>query len=118
MAIRLAYEKVLDIPIPPDGVSFGKISAEGITAYLSLSKVIMSGSYTYDTVTITLQGIKTPPLQHPRTKPGTITFPFRGRTWTVLDVIEGNIIKIANTSLYMTWACTGVDLQTPSISIG
>jgi hypothetical protein len=118
MGIKLAYEKLLDIPIPPDGVSFGKLSAEGITTYLSLSKTILTGSYTYDTVTITLQGVILPPLQHPRLSPGSITFPFRGRTWTLLDVVEGNIIKIANISKYMTWACTGVDLQIPSVSIG
>lgn len=118
MAIQLAYEKLLDIPIPPDGVSFGKISADGITTYISSNRVLLSGSYTYDTVTITLQGVRVPPLAHPRTNPGALTFPFRERTWTVLDVVEGAIIKISNNSLYMTWACTGVDLQTPSVSIG
>lgn len=118
MGIALAYEKVLDIPIPNDGVSFGKLSADGITTYLSLGNHLLSGSYSYDTVTITLQGIITPPLAHPRTKPGSITFPFRGRTWTLLDVQPGNIILIGSTPKYMTWAFTGVDLNTPSVSIG
>lgn len=118
MALRIAYEKFLNIPIPLDGVSFGKLNADGITAFLSTGKTLLTGSYSYDTVTIALQGILTPPLAHPRTKIGPATFSFRNRTWTLLDVQEGNIIIIASTPKYMTWSCTGVDLNTPSVSIG
>lgn len=118
MGIQLAYEKVLNIPIPPDGVSFGNISAEGITTYLSLSRTILSGSYTYETVTIALQGITTAPLQHPRTNIGQQTFEFRNRTWTLLNVNEGNKIIIAGQPKFLTWTFTGVDLNTPNISIG
>jgi hypothetical protein len=118
MAIRLAYEKFLNIPIPPDGVSFGKINADGITTFLSTGNTLLSGSYSYDSVTITLQGILNPPLTHPGRNVGSVTFSFRNRTWTLLDVQEGNIIIIANTPKYLTWSCTGVDLRNPSVSIG
>lgn len=118
MALNVAYEKFMGIPVPLDGVSFSKLSADGITTYLSLGNTLLTGSYTYDSITITLQGITTPPLAHPRTKPGSTSFSFRGRTWRLLDIQEGNIIKIASQSKYMTWACIGVDLDNPSVSIG
>lgn len=118
MALQLAYEKFLGIPVPPDGVSFGKLNADGITTFLSTGNTIISGSYTYETITISLQGIVTPPLAHPRKNIGGTTFQFRGRNWVLLETNEGNIIKIANTPKYLTWSCTGVDLSTPSVSIG
>lgn len=118
MALRIAYEKFLGIPVPADGVSFGKLSAEGITTYISTGSTVLSGSYTYDTITITLQGILTPPLSHPRTNIGPTKFTFRDRDWTLLNVEEGNKILIAGIPKYFTWSCTGVDLRTPNVSIG
>lgn len=118
MAVRIAFEKFLGIPVPTDGVSFSKLSADGITTFLSTGKTLLTGSYSYDTVTITLQGILNPPLAHPRRTIGPTTFSFRNRTWTLLDVQEGNKIIIANIPKYLTWSCTGVDLETPSVSIG
>lgn len=111
-------EKFLTYPLPEDGVAFGKLSASGISALAQVGNIIFSGSYSFDTVTITLKGITTPPF----TKPTAVnfanqTFTFRGRNWVVLEVTEGAKFKVAEVEKFASWSVTGVDLNTPLITI-
>lgn len=116
--IDYANEKFLGIPIPEDGVSFGTVSASGITPYLKINNTIVSGSYGYQTVTITLKGIGEPPLQ-PVTAAnlGTQTFTYRGKTWVVTNTTAGARFSIGAISRLYTWSCTGVDTSTPILSV-
>lgn len=116
--VRYSQEKLNDIPIPEDGVSFSNISANGITPYLKIRNVIVSGSYGFETVTITLKGIETPPYNKP--SPQTIAsqpFTFRGRTWHVIDTQEGAKYNIAGQTRFSTWSVTGVDMNKPIFKI-
>lgn len=112
--LNYSQETLNGIPIPEDGVSFGNISANGITPYIKLRNAIFSGSYGYDTVTITLKGIDSPLFSRPT--PSTMaqqSFSFRGRTWRVVDVQEGAKFNIAGKSMFSSWTVTGVDMNTP-----
>ena len=116
--VNYSNEKLGAYPIPEDGVSFGSISAAGITPYIKLGKGIYSGSYGFDTVTITLKGIQVPPYNTPT--PATIgnaTFGFRNRTWRVIDVQEGAKFNIGGQTRFSSWSVTGVDINTPRVKI-
>jgi len=116
--INYSTEKLNNIPIPEDGVSFGNISATGITPYLNIGNTIFSGSYGYETVTITLKGISIPPFTKPVASTiATQTFSFRNRTWHITDVVEGNKFNIGGQTKFSTWSVTGVDFSTPIIKI-
>jgi len=105
-------------PIPPDGVAFSSISASGIKTYIASSNTLFEGNYCFDTVTITLRGIQSEPFSKPlASNIGSVNFNFRGRTWTLLDTIEGRKFFIAGTAVYDTWSCTGTDLNTPRIKL-
>lgn len=117
MSIQYQNEKLLDIPIPEDSVSLGRISASGINAYVLVDNILLGGNYSFPTVSITLKGITVPPLAKPG-KGGTgDTFSFRGQSWVVLDVVEGAKFLIAGVEKYTSWTVTGVDLSEGRISI-
>jgi hypothetical protein len=118
MTIRYSNEKLLGIPIPDDGVSFGQISANNITTLVEINNVVVSGSYSFETVTITLKGITNPPIPKPTpTSFGSSSFSFRGRTWKVIDTQQGAKFRIADVEKYSSWSVTGVDLDNPVIKI-
>jgi hypothetical protein len=117
MGLAVAYEKVGDIPIRPESISFGTISAAGISAFVASGRTVFSGSYSFDTVTLTLEGIIDPPYSRPGVNPGQDTFTFRNRTWHITDIQEGGTISIAGQSKYLTWSMTGVDLDNPKITV-
>jgi hypothetical protein len=105
-------------PIPPDGVVFSSISASGIKAYISSNNILFEGNYSFDVVTITLRGIQTLPFPKPlASNIATVTFTFRNRTWILLDTNEGRKFFIANTPIYDTWNCIGVDLNNPRVRL-
>lgn len=116
--IRYSQEKLGDIPIPEDGVSFSNISANGITPYLKIGSSIYSANYGYETVTISLKGIQTPPYNKPTPKTmGTESFSFRNRNWKVIDVQEGSKFNIAGETRFSSWSVTGVDTSKPILKI-
>lgn len=117
MAISLAFEKLGNIPIKPENITSGTISAAGISTYSGIGNTVFAGSYVYDTITINLEGIVTPPYSKPGKNPGQATFSFRGKTWNILNVDEGNRIIIGGTNKYLTWSITGVNLADPRISV-
>lgn len=117
-SLRYENEKINGVPIPDDGVSFSTVSASGITPYIKLNNVIFSANYGYDTVTITLKNVGTPLFSKPTpTTLGTQEFTFRGRTWKVIDTIEGAKFKISGVSRFNTWGFTGVDLNNPVLKV-
>lgn len=108
--INFGFPLVGDIPIPEDGVSRGKISAQGINAYIEVNGVILGGSYSFDTVTITLKGITTPPFSSPSKTGLGSSFSYDGKTWTIIDVVPGAYFFIGGTKKYFSWSVTGVDM--------
>ncbi len=112
-------EKFLGIPIPQDGVSFGSISVNNITALLQVNNYVFGGSLTFSTVTITLKGIGLPPpfASVSAKDVGKNTFQFRDKTWNLLSTSEGSRFKIAGETRLASWTCTGVDLSSPKISV-
>lgn len=105
-------------PIPQDGVSFSSVNAENIKTYIAVGNTLFGGSYSFDTVTITLKGINIPPFTKPLSSNITTTsFTFRNRTWILLDVVEGYKYNIAGSARYESWSCTGLDITTPRIKI-
>ena len=111
-------EKFMDYPVPSDGVSFGTINASNINTLISIDNIVISGSYSFETVTITLRGIITPPLNKPSSKNiGNVTFSFRGKSWKLIEVIEGNRFNIGGTYKYESWSCTGVNTSNPLIKV-
>jgi hypothetical protein len=118
MGVRYSTEKFMGIPIPEDGISFGTISAAGITPYLKINNAIFSGSYGYETITITLKGIGEPPIaQISAANIAQPQFTFRDKTWKVIDTQLGNRFNIAGQWRYNTWTVTGVDTSRPIIKI-
>lgn len=116
--VRYSQETLNDIPIPEDGVSFSNISASGITPYLKIQNIIVSGSYGFETVTITLKGIQTALFSKPAAQTiGSQSFSFRGRTWRVIDTQEGAKFNIAGQTRFSTWSVTGVDMGRPIFKI-
>lgn len=113
-------EKLNNYPVPQDGVSFGNISANGISTFIGVGNTIFSGSYSFDTITLTLKGIDFPaPYSKPTAQnSGNDSFNFRGRKWTLLDVTEGYIFTIGTRKKYESWSITGVDLNRPTSKIG
>lgn len=102
-------------PIPEDGISFGSISANGITALLEINGLIVSGSISYPTLTVTLKGIAYPP---PIPKQdltvenvGSYSFTHRDIEYKVLSVSEGARFKVGNDWRLFTWSVTGVDVS-------
>ncbi|MGL5923686.1 hypothetical protein [Chroococcidiopsis sp.] len=118
MGVRYSQEKFAGYPVPEDGVSFSKLSASGISAYVALSNIVFSGNYTFDTISITLKGITVPPYNKPGKSGYGGVFSFRNRNWTVIDVVEGPKFNIAGTDKFISWTVTGVDLTAGRISIG
>ena len=117
MALQIKYEKLGTIPVAPDGISYGSIAANGITTFVGIGNTIFAGSYDYETITINLKGIVNPPYSAPGLSPGTETFTFRNKTWTILKVVEGSTITIANQTKYLDWTITGVDLANPRVTV-
>ena len=117
MALQLKYEKLGDIPVSPDAISFGSISANGISTFIKAGNTIFAGSYDYETISVNLKGITTPPYNKPGLYPGTETFTFRDKTWTILNVVEGSHILVAGQRKFLDWTVTGVDLENPRITI-
>ena len=117
MALRYVNELLEGFPIPDDGISFSVLNAKDITPYIKIGNAIVGGSYGYETVTIELRGIVTPPFEKPRDADYTDTFTYRSRTWTVINVLEGPTYTIAGTRAYRTWTVTGVDLENPTVTI-
>lgn len=116
--VRFGYETLNGVPIPEDGVSFGNISASGVTPYIRIRNAVFGGSYGYDTVTITFKGLENGLFSKP--KPNSIgaqTFAFRGRNWRVIDVQEGAKFNIAGQTRFYTWSVTGVDMDTPVVKM-
>jgi len=116
--ISLRYPKLNGIPVPDDGVSPGKISAQGITAYIEVDGVLLQGNYSFDTLTITLKGITTPPFSKPDKTGLGSTFSYSDRTWRILDIQEGACIYIAGTKKFFSWSVTGVDMDSGRAVIG
>lgn len=118
MAINFSTEKFLDIPLTEDAVSLGTLNASNITPYLKLNNTIVSGSYGYETITITLKGIDVPPFDKVTAENiGQQTFSFRDREWKVIKTQEGSTFNIAGQKRYFSWSVTGVDMNTPLINI-
>lgn len=113
-------ETFYDYPVPQDGVTSGSISAENVSASVQIDNVIVGGSVTFPTITITLRGIPVPgPLVAPTAKSvGQTFFLFRGRQWRLLSVSTGPRFYIAGEPRFMEWSCTGVDTTRQNISIG
>ena len=116
--IDFKFPLVGNIPVAEDGVSRGKISAQGINAYIEVKGVILGGSYSFDTVTITLKGITAPPFGAPGKTGVGGDFGFDGRGWTIIDVTPGAYFFIGGTKKYFSWSVTGVDLTNPRAQIG
>ena len=117
MALQLRYEKLGDIPVAPDSISYGSIAANGISTFVKSGNTIFAGSYDYETISINLKGITTPPYAKPGLNPGTETFDFRGRVWTILRIEEGSQIVVANQKKFLDWTITGVDLENPRVTV-
>lgn len=116
--INFGFPLVGNIPVPEDGVSRGKISAQGINAYIDVNGIILGGSYSYDTVTITLKGITAPPFAAPGSSGVGGSFGYDGRGWTIIDVTPGAYFYIGGTKKYFSWSVTGVDLTNGKAQIG
>lgn len=117
MPLRYSNELLEGIPIPDDGVSFSTLTSKDITPYIKVGNSIVGGSYGYETVTIELRGIVTPPFEKPRNADYVDSFQYRGRTWQVINVVEGPTYQIAGTRAYRTWTVVGVDLDSPTVTI-
>lgn len=118
MSSIYSSEKFMGYPIPNDGVSFGAINASNVTTLISINNVIFSGSYSFDTVTITLKGITTPPFNKPTSSNiGSQQFSFRGKNWVITDVVEGYKFNIGGTTKYESWSITGVDISNPRVKV-
>lgn len=113
-------EKFQGYPVPQDGISFGSISANGISTFIGVGNTILSGNFSFDTITITLKGIDFPApfLKPTTTNSGDTTFQFRNRKWVITDVTEGYIFTIGSQKKYESWSITGVDLNNPMSKIG
>jgi hypothetical protein len=118
MSIHYENEKLFDIPIPEDSVSFGKISAQGITALVEHGGIVISGNYSLPSVTITFKGITTAPTPAPGKTGFGATFTFRGKSWTVIDVTEGAKFRIAGIAKFSSWSLTAVSFTSGRVSIG
>lgn len=118
MAIRYENEKLFGLPIPEDGVSLGKIAVQGVTALVAQQNVVVSGSYSLPTVTITFKGISTPPIAIPAKDGIGGSFSFRGKQWTVTDVVEGGKYQIAGTVMFSSWTLTAVSFTSGKVVIG
>lgn len=108
-------------PIPEDGLSFGSVSATGITPLLNVNGLIISGSINYPTLTVTLKGIAYPP---PITKSeltvenvGSLSFVHRDITYKVLSVSEGARFRVGADWRLFTWSVTGVDITNTKFEV-
>lgn len=117
MSLRFGSEFLFGYPIPEDGLSFGTVSAQNITPLLEVNGLIIGGSLSYPTLTITFKGIADPP---PITREelsienvANLTFNFRGTEYKVLNTTEGARFRVANTWRLFTWSVTGVDTEHP-----
>lgn len=117
MTLSIVYEKLGNIPVAPDAISFGEINANGINTFLATGNTLFAGSLAYDTITLNLRGIVTPPYSKPGLNPGQSSFIFRNRTWKILKIDEGPTIKVGNVTKFIDWSITGVDLDNPKITV-
>lgn len=117
MGLYYGTEKVFGVPISDGDLSFGSISASGVTPYVEVNGAVISGSISYDTVTVTLKGISNPPAQKPGVNGFSGSFSAAGRSWTVIDATPGVKFTIGSRTGYFSYSVTGADFSRPMLKV-
>ena len=121
MGLSFSQEKLFGYPLKSGAVSFGKINAQNAQAFFLFgNSALVSGSISYQTVTITLETL--PLANVPYEKPtlanfGTQLFTFRGKSWTVLEVTFGGIYTIGSEPCYRTYTLLAIEASTPEFTV-
>jgi hypothetical protein len=122
MSLQFAQEKLFGYPLKDGSISFGKISQQNAQAYFLLNNsALLSANIQYPSITVNLPSIQVAniPFQKPTLEDfGTATFPYRGKIWTVIEVVLGSTYSIGGQSCYYTYTLTAIDTATPQFSIG
>ena len=121
MGLQFSQEKLFGYPLKAGAVSFGKINAQNASAFFLVNNSsLLSGSVAFQTVTITLETL--PLSKIPFEKPtlsnfGTQTFPFRNKTWTVLEVTYGGKYTVGTEPCYRTYTLLAVEVTAPEFTV-
>lgn len=116
--ISFTYGTIDGIPIPEDGISYGKISAQGINAYIEVDGILLGGNYSFETLTVTFKGVNSAPFSKPEQTGIGSEFSYDGRTWKITDVTPGAFCVIGGRKKYFSYTVTGIDFSSGRVNIG